>query len=61
MSKKPTKKEWMKDMAMHVLPKDLPEYHTGDGIKLFDPKTDTTTFVPPTTKKYLKERWNENK
>jgi hypothetical protein len=36
--------------------RDLPAYHAEDPIKLFDPKTDTTTFVPPTTKKYLKEK-----
>ena len=46
----------MKDLAMPVLPEDLPEYHAGDFIKLFDPKTDTTTFVPPTTTKYLEEK-----
>jgi hypothetical protein len=59
MIKRPTKKEWMKDLAMPVLPEDLPEYHAGDDMKLFDPKTDTTTFVPPTTTKYIEEKGNE--
>jgi hypothetical protein len=36
--------------------RDLPEYRAGDDMKLFDPKTDTTKFVPPTTTKYLKEK-----
>lgn len=61
MSKKPTRKEWMKDMTMPVLPKDLPEYRTVDGIKLFDPKTHITKYVLPTSQKYLKEKRNENK
>jgi hypothetical protein len=54
--KKPTREEWLKWlMATPVIPENIPEYHAGDAIKLFDPKTDTTTFVPPTTVKYLKE------
>ena len=56
MIKRPTKKEWMKDLAMPVLPEDLPEYRAGNDTKLFDPKTDTTTFVPPTTTKYIEEK-----
>lgn len=52
MIKRPTKKEWMKDLAMPV----LPEYRAWDDTKLFDPKTDTTKFVPPTTTKMIQNR-----
>lgn len=53
--KKPTREEWLKWlMDTPVIPENIPEYHTGDAIKLFDPKTDTARFVPPKSQKYLK-------
>jgi hypothetical protein len=54
--KKPTREEWLKWlMDTPVIPENIPEHHTGDVIKLFDPKTDTAVFVPPKTLKLIDE------
>ena len=59
--KKPTREEWMRWLLeTPVIPENIPEYHTGDAIRLFDPKTDRTEFKPPLLARVtMEDYWGE--